>query len=999
MLKATQGIRSLCYANFTISQKVGAIFLLILVIAVANLLVMHATLRNLNGFAETVNVAGRLRMLSQKIAFETIKGEQERAPAQKSVGVLLHDFESGLAALAAGGKAFGYELRPVPQKISPLLLATQRNWKNYRNLVESDFLRAPRLPPAATTRLTDSAARVLADAEVLVGALTIEIQAAQEHALAKMYVLLLVDIGVLILVFAAVRRKIVHPLRKLAEHSQALAHGRYIATLKIDSNDEIGQLAAVFSHSARQIGDLFSRIEQEKNNLQQAESMFRGLAENSVVGVYIAQDGGFRFVNPKMAQMFGYTREEMVASARIFDIVPDDEREMVETNIRKRIDGEIDAINYRRKARRKDGQLFDVEVFGSKMEIDGGTATIGVMLDITERKRVDRALRALIACNRALAHAASESDLLERACRMMHEICGYAFVRASCIVAAEPRIMHPVAQAGGTPGVLAAAIAAGASEDAQDVMAAALRSGETVVLQDIPATPGSVWHKFMTKHRIVAAIALPLRDGKKLLGALAIYSQDSGVFTPDELAIAEELADNLSYGMAALRVDAARMQYAQMLEYHAHHDVLTGLANRHRLSACLKQAIASARATGLRVAVLLLDLDRFKVINDTLGHAIGDELLQGVAVRLRACVRVTDTVARLGGDEFVVVISDVGAEDDVSLVACKILDALAQPVFIANQDLYIGASIGISLYPEDGADEEILLKNVDMAMYRAKQNGRANYHFFTEEIRIHNRERHAMESELHQALSRDELVLYYQPKVSLRTREIVGVEALVRWRHREHGLVSPYKFISVAEETGLILPLGKWILHAACVQGRLWQAAGARPVNIAINLSARQFRHHDLVGLVRQTILDTGIDPTLLDLEITESVIMQDAQEAVATMLELKKLGVRISLDDFGTGYSSLNYLSKFPLDSLKIDRLFVEGIGSSSQDTAIVKAVIALAHTLNLNVIAEGVENQEQLDFLEAHECDEIQGFYFSRPVPGNNIPALLAEGAFSKH
>lgn len=934
------------WTRLTISRKLALIFLLILATAIANLLVMHAALRHLNGFAETVNVAGRLRMLSQKLAFETLRAGPDPVHRDKAVAPMIRDIETGLLALRHGGNAFDYQLKPVSPAMGPLLQNVEADWQNYKKHIDVGIAGAAQRPvlPQDFARTADHASRFLSNAEILVRALTAEIQQAQQQALATMYLLLLADGAMLLLVFAAMRRQIVYPLRQLAEHSRALGQGQYTTSLAIRSQDEIGQLALAFTHAAKRIGELIRNIEHERANLQQAESMFRGLAENSVVGVYIAQNGEFRFVNPKMAQMFGYTCDEMISSVKAFDIVPEHDRELVATNIKRRIDGDIDAVTYERKARRKNGLLFDVEVFGSKMEIEGGVATMGVMLEITERKRVDRALRALIACNQALACADDERALLTKICEIVHEISGYPFVWAGRIEAGSSDKADPVAQAGIEP--------------------------------ELPVT----------------AIALPLRTSEHLLGILTICSQEQDSFTQEEIGVVEELADNLAYGMVALRAESARVQYAQMLEYHANHDVLTGLANRHRLSVCLQQAISSARRSGLMVAVLLLDLDRFKVINDSLGHAIGDEVLQAVASRLRACVRATDTVARLGGDEFVVVIPDLEDANNVSLVARKILNALGLPVSVANQDMYIGASIGISLFPQDGSDEGSLLKNVDMAMYRAKQTGRANYKFFTEDIRADNRERHALEAELHQALSRGDLLLHYQPKVSLRTGRIVGVEALIRWQHRERGMIPPSKFISVAEDTGLIVPLGAWVLRTACEQGRAWQANGTNRINIAVNLSARQFRHHDLVGLVRQTIRDTGIDPAWLDLEITESVIMQDAQEAVATMLELKKLGVRLSLDDFGTGYSSLNYLSKFPLDNLKIDQSFVEGIGASSHDTTIVKAVIALAHNLNLNVIAEGVESQSQIDFLQMHGCDEVQGYYFSKPVPPDRIPALLS-------
>ena len=313
--------------------------------------------------------------------------------------------------------------------------------------------------------------------------------------------------------------------------------------------------------------------------------------------------------------------------------------------------------------------------------------------------------------------------------------------------------------------------------------------------------------------------------------------------------------------------------------------------------------------------------------------------------------------------------------------------------------MYISASIGISLYPQDGGDEEILLKNVDLAMYRAKHEGRSNFCFYTEEMNARNRERQAMEAELHHALKRGEFLLHYQPKVDLRTGKVVGVEALIRWQHGEKGLIPPDKFIPLAEETGLILPIGAWAMKTACGQNQAWQDAGLPHISIAVNLSARQFRHHDLVGLVKQVLQETGLEPKYLELELTESVIMQEAVEAISTLLELKALGVQLSLDDFGTGYSSLSYLRRFPLDNLKIDRSFVKGITSNPHDTTIVKTVIALAHSLNLKVIAEGVETEEQLAFLRAHDCNEMQGYLFSKPLPPENITSLLEDVGTLNH
>ena len=470
-----------------------------------------------------------------------------------------------------------------------------------------------------------------------------------------------------------------------------------------------------------------------------------------------------------------------------------------------------------------------------------------------------------------------------------------------------------------------------------------------------------------------------------------MYSSHCGEFTQDEIGIAEELADNFAYGITALRADVARVHFAQQLEHNATHDVLTGLANRTLLSDRLRQAIASARRCGRLVAVLLLDLNDFKVVNDSLGHEAGDALLQTVAMRLRALVRETDTVARLGGDEFVIVIPDVALAEDVSIVAAKILDVLGQCFSMGGQEIHIGGSIGIGLYPHDGEHEDILMRNVDLAMYHVKQKGRSGFYFFTEELNVRNQERHTLRMELGHALSRGELVLHYQPKIDTKTHRVVGVEALVRWQHPVRGLIPPADFIPFAEDSGLILPIGSWVMHAACAQNAAWQDEGLPAISIAVNLSARQFGHENLVGLIKQVLWDTRMDPRYLELELTESVLVQEAEQAVPMLSRLKDFGVQLSLDDFGTGYSSLNYLRCFPLDNLKIDRSFVQGMASNSHNAIIVKTMIALAHDLDLKAVAEGVETKEELDLLAAYGCDQIQGFYFSKPLPADEFKRLL--------
>jgi diguanylate cyclase (GGDEF)-like protein len=417
----------------------------------------------------------------------------------------------------------------------------------------------------------------------------------------------------------------------------------------------------------------------------------------------------------------------------------------------------------------------------------------------------------------------------------------------------------------------------------------------------------------------------------------------------------------------------------------AQHDGLTDLPNRMLLTDRLKQAIARAHRNGTRVAVMYLDLDGFKHINDSLGHAVGDNMLQSVAARLVGCVRSSDTVSRLGGDEFVVLLSEISHAEDSSITARKILAALTPAHMLDDAYLHVTVSIGLSAYPDDGDNAEALIKNADTAMYQAKEAGRNNYRFYTREMNVRAMERQAIEAELCLAPEREELILHYQPKVSLDTGEITGVEALVRWAHPIRGLLLPAQFIPIAEDCGLILPIGKWVLREACRQVKEWMDAGLHIVPVSINVSSLEFRSGDFVEGLRETLKEARLDPSYLELELTETALMQHVESTTSVLRALKSIGVRLAVDDFGTGYSSLSYLKKFPIDTLKFDRSFVRDIRSDAEDATIVSAVITMAKSLKKCVIAEGVETEEQVKFLQSCGCNEAQGFYFRRGIGGD--------------
>ncbi|HVZ12860.1 MAG TPA: EAL domain-containing protein, partial [Bauldia sp.] len=434
-----------------------------------------------------------------------------------------------------------------------------------------------------------------------------------------------------------------------------------------------------------------------------------------------------------------------------------------------------------------------------------------------------------------------------------------------------------------------------------------------------------------------------------------------------------------------------RKRAEEQIHFMAHHDVLTGLPNRSTLMQRLSGAVEQAKRSGGCVAVIFIDLDRFKLVNDSMGHGAGDTLLKTVADRMMRCVRGSDTVVRLGGDEFVVLLSGPDERSDPKYVLGRLRAAIAEPVEIEGQLFRVTSSIGIARYPADGEDAETLLLNADVAMYQAKELGRDTFQFYTAEMNAAARERRVLQEGLRQAIALRQFALVYQPQIDLRSGTMFAVEALVRWHHPELGIIQPAKFIPMAEESGLIVPLGDWVLREACRQNKAWQNAGMPPISVCVNVSARQFRERTWVSRVEEILKETGLAPEYLELELTESLLMHDVGQAIATMRELQSLGVHFSIDDFGTGYSSLSALKSFPVARLKIDQSFVKNLPRDDNDRSIATAVISLGQKLHMRVIAEGVETEEQMNFLRSHDCDEFQGYHFSRPVDPSAIADLL--------
>jgi len=483
-----------------------------------------------------------------------------------------------------------------------------------------------------------------------------------------------------------------------------------------------------------------------------------------------------------------------------------------------------------------------------------------------------------------------------------------------------------------------------------------------------------------------ARIARPLVALKEAVVAVA-----RGDFNASVHATSNDEIGVLCDAFNQMAVDLKSKQ--DRLAHVAHHDTLTQLPNCVLIYDRLQQALARARRRGLKAAVIFLDLDRFKAINDTLGHAAGDQALRRLSERLLTCLRADDTVGRLGGDEFAFVLPDLADGQDCSRFAEALLQTLALPIRIDQHETVITGSLGVAVFPSDGDDAGTLLKNAGAAMGRAKELGRNNVQFYAPEMHEQAVENLQLEADLRQALAREEFVLRFQAKVSLESGEISGFEALIRWQRPDETLVPPAQFIPLLEQTGLIVPVGEWVIRAACRQIRAWRDEGIKLLPVAINLSARQFQRQDVCGTVKRALAEFEIEPRLLEIEITETTAMEHSEDMVATLRDLKALGVRIAIDDFGTGYSSLSYLKRFPVDSIKIDRSFIGQVADNPDDAAIAKAIIMMAHSLQLTVTAEGVETAAQLAFLVSNSCNEVQGYYFSRPLPGAECGALLKQ------
>lgn len=693
------------------------------------------------------------------------------------------------------------------------------------------------------------------------------------------------------------------------------------------------------------------------NSLQRAEQAlreereqlvrYRLLAEDSMeIILFIRPNGQILDANEAAVKRYGYTHEELIHRSIQNLRLPEDQLEMADL-LQKALGGiRLECLHVC-----KDGSVFPVEVSTKGAIYNGHQIIISITRDITERKNAEATV--WLEKERAQVTLASIGDAV-----ITTDVFGNV------------EYLNPIAEAltGWTNAEAAGLplekvfriVNEETSQPVESPIVRCLKEGRIVGLANHTVLINRKGHTIAIEDS-----AAPIRDrNKTVIGGVLVFHDVS-----DKRRLMKELA------------------------HQVHHDALTGLPNRLLFNEHLNQALAQARRKRGKLAVMFLDLDRFKLINDTMGHSLGDQLLNVVAERIRETLREGDTLARQGGDEFLILLPEIFHEQEAVSVSERILGVFAQPLMLDGNEIYMSTSIGISLYPTDGGDLETLLKQADTAMYYAKEQGRNNYQFFTAGLNIKVNDRLSIENSLRKGLERGEFVLHYQPQVDLESGLIVGLEALIRWNAADRGIVSPVEFIPIAEETGLIVPIGEWVLRTACAQNMAWQEQGYPLLRMAVNISARQFREPNFIKLVAGILQEIGMDPQWLELEITESIAMENGEASVAMLSSFKELGIRISIDDFGTGFSSLNYLRRMPIDTLKIDQSFIRDISTGENGEEVVTAIIQLAKNLRLKVIAEGVETNTQWSFLKNKQCNEMQGFLYSKAVTSEEMEKLFSK------
>jgi len=754
---------------------------------------------------------------------------------------------------------------------------------------------------------------------------------------------------------------------------------------------ENSELVEQLSRANRELSGRVEAQGRAEEVLRQSELRYRLLFEANPIPMWIRDERALDIlaVNEAALKSYGYSREEFL-KLKTADLLAADDLARYLDIMSHRDPGESGSGQWRH--RRKDGSVMEVETVSHPFNLDMRPARLTLVNDITERRRADRRLQMGHSVTRILADSRTVEEALPQVLRVICETSGWVYGQRWALDRGTNRMHCAEIWRAAQPGLDEfEKFNRGRTQTRGD-------AGGGGLIHRVWESNSPYWSADLAQDKSMrrgpialgaglrSGFAFPILIGEDFFGVMEFFGRD--VSQPDAalMDIVHTIGSQVGQFMA-------RKAAEQNLRFVASHDPLTGLFNRSMFNERLQQALAQATRFERSLALLFIDLDGFKVVNDTVGHNGGDALLAELATRLRATLREGDVIGRMGGDEFVVLIEEFTEAVQVAEVAKKVLETIGRPFMLQGREFRVSASLGISIYPEDGQDVQSLIKNADIAMYLVKQQGKNSFRFYAPQMNVHLHERLSLESDLKRAMERNELMLVYQPKVGVRDGQVGGVEALVRWQHPTQGMISPAEFVPVAEDAGLILAIGEWVLNTSCRQAIAWREQGLPLMRVAVNLSGRQFAQDSLIQVVREALHRTQLDPARLELEITEDMVLRNPERAVRLLGQLKDLGVRLVIDDFGTGYSSLNYLKRLPVDCVKVDRSLITDLPRSEDAAALTRAVVAMAHSLDLAVTAEGVETREQWEFLHQLGCEEMQGNYFSAPVAPDIVASIARQ------
>lgn len=738
------------------------------------------------------------------------------------------------------------------------------------------------------------------------------------------------------------------------------------------------------------------------SHFRQYESLARFREAMDMCGdsIYLTDYNTMKFidVNTTASEKMGYTRAELLTMGPANLLMSD--KGVLQAEFDAVIAAGAEGVRTDSDARSKSDQLSMAEMHRRPLRVGDRWIIVSIARDVTRRRQAEnvalqlgRMYAALSATEEAILRTKTPDELYQRVCEAAVDGGKLLTTAVMLKLPGEMKLQYVAGSGHGLETLADVDISTDENDPAgRGLVGIACRTGLPSVSNDFCADPNTApWHVLAEKFGIAAAAAIPIKRGTETEGALILYANEKCAFDEEIIGLLERMVESMVYALDNFELEAERVRSQERIRHLATHDGLTNLPNRMLFLEMLRGAIENGKRYGRSFAVLFIDLDRFKTINDTLGHEAGDLLLKTMSSRFTDSLRASDVVARIGGDEFLVLVQETTTVKQIVATARKLLSAALQPVSINGQECRVTASIGIAQYPQHGDDDQSLMKSADMAMYLAKEEGKNNYQFFSNNIRSRSLERMVLETELRSALDLNELTLQYQPKIDSRSGLISGVEALLRWHNQTLGDVSPTQLLPVAEETGIIIPIGRWVLRTACEQNVDWAAQGLPPVCISVNVSFVQFCDCDFLSDISAILQSTGMPPALLELELTESMVIRDIEHAVPLLKAIKDMGVRLAIDDFGTGYSSLAQIRRFPIDTLKVDRSFIREVTGNSEDRSIADAIIAMGKILSVTVVAEGVETSEQEQYLRDNACDEMQGYRFSKPVGPKELAVLL--------